>query len=60
VPRQQHHYGLNHLHFLTTSPYRRARLFDSERFKQNFISTLAELRSEQLAQTSLLRSAAFR
>ena len=29
VPRQQHYYGLNHLHYLTASTYRRARIFDS-------------------------------
>ena len=27
----KHYYGLNHLHYLTTSTYHRARLFDSER-----------------------------
>ena len=42
----RHFYGLNHLHYLTTSTYRRARIFDSERFKRGFISTLADLRSE--------------
>ncbi len=42
----RHYYGLNHLHFLTTSTYRRARLFDSEQFKRQFISTLADLRAE--------------
>jgi putative transposase len=46
VPRQQHYYGLNHLHFLTTSTYRRVRIFDSDRFKQRFIETLADLRVE--------------
>jgi len=46
VPKPRHYYGLNHLHFLTTSTYRRARLFDSERFKQRFIATLSELRAE--------------
>jgi REP element-mobilizing transposase RayT len=46
VPRQRHYYGLNHLHFLTASTYRRAQVFDSERFKGQFITTLAELRAE--------------
>ena len=45
MPRQQHYYGLNHLHFLTASTYRRARVFDSERFKRQFIATLAHLRT---------------
>jgi len=42
----RHYYALNHLHFLTTSTYRRVRLFDSERFKCQYISTRAELRAE--------------
>ncbi len=79
VSRQQHFYGLNHLHYLTTSTvptisgydqrseafsecigiwrlsslswngtstYRRARLFDCDRFKRNFITTLGDLRIE--------------
>ena len=39
------HYGRNHLHFITASTYRRARLFDSFRFRQNFVSTLDALRT---------------
>ncbi len=46
MPEKRHYYGLNHLHFLTTSVYRRVRLFDSDRFKQRFVATLAELRRE--------------
>ena len=46
MPRQRHYYGLNHLHFITASTYRRARLFDSDRFRRHFIRTLAELRDE--------------
>ena len=46
MPRQRHYYGLNHLHVLTASTDRRARVFDSERFKRQFITTLAELRAE--------------
>ncbi|HEV2417184.1 MAG TPA: hypothetical protein VGX94_05235 [Terriglobia bacterium] len=30
MPRQRHYYGLNHLHFITASTYRRTRLFDSD------------------------------
>ncbi len=46
VPQQRHFYGLNHLYYITTSTYRRARVFDSERFKRRFVSTWAELRGE--------------
>ena len=31
VSKLKHYYGLNHPHYLTTSTYRRARLFDTER-----------------------------
>jgi hypothetical protein len=31
VPKLKHYYGLNHLHYLATRTYRRARRFDSER-----------------------------
>jgi len=44
--RQRHFYGLNHLHYLTTSTYRRVRLFDSDLFKHNFIAVLGDLRTE--------------
>ena len=47
MPRQRHYYGLNHAYFLTASTYRRARLFDSYRFRQQFVSTLNPLRVEQ-------------
>ncbi len=40
------YYRESHLHFLTTSTYRRARLFDSLRFKEHFIHTLDELRKK--------------
>ena len=46
MPKQQHYYGLNHLHFLTTSTYGRVRLFDSPKFRQQFVTTLAALRQE--------------
>jgi REP element-mobilizing transposase RayT len=38
--------GLNHLHFITASTYRRARLFDSDRFRRDFVATLTGLRAE--------------
>jgi putative transposase len=40
------YYGENHLHYLTASTYRRTWVFDSERFRGQFVSTLAELRGE--------------
>jgi putative transposase len=46
MTRLRHFYGLNHLHYLTTSTYRRARLLDSERFKCCFITVLGDLRAE--------------
>ena len=46
MPRQRHYYGLNHLHFITASTYRRARLFDSARFRRHFVQTLSALRAE--------------
>ena len=45
--RQQHHYyGASHLHYLTANIYRRARIFDSDRFKLKFTETLDQLRGE--------------
>lgn len=43
VTAPRRYYGLNDLHFITASTYRRARLFDSKRFRQNFAKTLAAL-----------------
>ncbi len=45
MPAPRHYYPGNHLHYLTASTYRRARLFDSERLRRNFVKTLAELRA---------------
>jgi hypothetical protein len=39
----KHYYGLNHLHHLTTCTCRRARLFDSERFRKQGVATFGEL-----------------
>jgi REP element-mobilizing transposase RayT len=38
--------GPNHLHYITTSTYRRARVFESERFKRRFVSTWTQLPGE--------------
>ena len=46
MPRLRRYYGENHLHFLTSSTHRRAPVFNSERFKREFVGTLARLRSE--------------
>ncbi len=46
MPQQRHFYGLNHLPYITRSTYRRARRFDSVRFKRQWVQTLGELRSE--------------
>jgi putative transposase len=46
VRQQHHHYGANHLHYLTANIYRRARIFDSDRFKLKFTKTLGRLRGE--------------
>ena len=40
------YYGEKDLHFLTTSTYRRTQIFNSERFKREFVATLAELRAQ--------------
>ena len=44
MARLRRFYDANHLHFVTTSTYRRARVFDSDRFKRKFITALADLR----------------
>jgi REP-associated tyrosine transposase len=46
VQRQHHYSEANHLHFITASTYSRVRLFDSPRFRERFIETLALLRTE--------------
>jgi REP-associated tyrosine transposase len=46
VSQPPRYYGENDLHFLTTTVYRRTQIFNSERFKRQFVATLAELRAE--------------
>ena len=46
MPRLKHFYEQNHYHYLTESIYRRARIFDSDRFKRKFVQTLDDLRTE--------------
>lgn len=47
MPRQHHHYGMNHADFITASTHRRARLFGSDRFRPHFTQTFGELHQEQ-------------
>ncbi|MGH9433514.1 MAG: transposase [Terriglobia bacterium] len=46
MTRQHHYDGLNHLLFLTSSTYRRARFFDSERFRRRFVSDVDGVRTD--------------
>ena len=46
MPFYKRHYSPGQLQFITTSTYRRAPLFLSERFRRGFVETLAELRKE--------------
>jgi hypothetical protein len=39
----KHYSGLNHLHYLTTRIYHRARLLDPERFRKQAVATFGEL-----------------
>jgi REP element-mobilizing transposase RayT len=45
VPRLTGYYGFNHAHFLTTSTYRRVRVFDSEPFRDLWVCALGKVRS---------------
>jgi REP element-mobilizing transposase RayT len=40
------YYGENHPHFLTTRTYHPKPVFNSERFKREFVATLVEFRAE--------------
>jgi len=46
MPRLQHFYGLNYLHYLTANTYWKARIFDSDPYKRKFVQTLDQLRAE--------------
>jgi REP element-mobilizing transposase RayT len=46
MPRLKHFYGLNHPHYLTANTHRKARIFDSDRYKRKFVQTLDQLRAE--------------
>jgi putative transposase len=47
MPRLEHFYGQNHLHYLTANTYRKARIFDTDRYNWKFVQTLNDLRTEQ-------------
>ena len=44
MPRLVRSYGQNHFHFISTSTYHRARLFDAEPFRNLFVRTLGQVR----------------
>ncbi|HEV2177961.1 MAG TPA: transposase [Terriglobia bacterium] len=44
MPRLVRYYGQNDIHFITTSTYHRARLFDAELFRSLFAQTLGQVR----------------
>jgi REP element-mobilizing transposase RayT len=46
VSNPKHYYGFSHLHYLTRSTYRRARVYDSVRFRDHWVASLGELRQE--------------
>ena len=46
MPRQHHYSAGCPLHFITASTYRRVPLLDSPRFRQRFLETLDQLRTE--------------
>ena len=45
MPGLKHFYGQNHLHYLTANTYRKARIFDSDRYKRKFVQSLDDLRT---------------
>jgi putative transposase len=46
MPTHKRHFAPGHLQFLTSSTYRRAQLFESDRFRRSFVEVLAQLRPE--------------
>src|SRR5690242_14870238 len=46
MPNPPRYYGENDLHYLTSSTYRRTQVFNSERFKREFVAALVDLRAE--------------
>ena len=46
MPTSKRHFAPGQLQFLTSSTYRRARLFASDKFRRSFVEGLAQLRTE--------------
>jgi hypothetical protein len=46
MPIYGRHFEPGQLQFVTTSTYRRSRLFDADRFRWAFVETLRQLRQE--------------
>jgi hypothetical protein len=46
MPRLKHFYRENHLHHLTANTYRKARIFDCDRYTRRFVQTLVDPRTE--------------
>ena len=46
MPTSKRHFAPAELQFLTSSTYRRAKLFESDRFRRSFVEVLGQLRTE--------------
>jgi REP-associated tyrosine transposase len=46
MPSHQRYFAPGQLQFLTSSAYRRAKLFESDRFRRDFVAVLDQLRNE--------------
>jgi REP element-mobilizing transposase RayT len=46
MARLEHFYSLYHFHYLTANAYRKACIFDADRYKGAFVQILDRLRSE--------------
>ena len=46
MPVYKRHFEPGQLQFITASAYRRTKLFDSDRFRRNFVEVLGQLRQE--------------
>jgi REP element-mobilizing transposase RayT len=46
MPTHKRHFAPGQLQFLTSSTYRRAKLFESDRFRWSFVEVLGQLRIE--------------
>jgi hypothetical protein len=46
MPRLEHFYGQDHLHYLTANTYRKTRISDPDRDTRKFVQSTDDLRSE--------------